>query len=60
MISNFPGILYFDVAAEDGRIVLTPMRISRADAVRAKMAQMGLSESDVVEAVAWARRRPEE
>lgn len=59
VISNFPGALYFDVAAEGGRIVLTPMRVSRADAVRAKLAALGLSESDVADAVAWARRRNE-
>ena len=59
VISNFPGTLYFDVAAESGRIVLTPMRVNRADSVRAKLAALGLSESDVADAVAWARRRNE-
>ena len=48
---------YFDVTAEDGRIVLTPVRVNRANAVRAKLAQLGISESDVVDAVAWARNR---
>lgn len=28
----------------------------RADAVRAKLAELGISEADVSEAVAWARR----
>ena len=41
---------------ENGRIVLTPVRLNRADAVRAKLAELGLSEADVAEAVAWARR----
>lgn len=59
VISNFPGTLYFDVAAENGRIVLTPMRVNRADAVRAKLADLGLSEADVADAVAWTRRRNE-
>jgi hypothetical protein len=59
VISNFPGALYFDVAAQGGRIVLTPVRVSRADAVRAKMTELGLSESDVAEAVAWAREKRE-
>lgn len=59
VISNFPGALYFDVAAEGGRIVLTPVRVSRAHAVRTKMAELGLSESDVADAVAWARRKSE-
>ena len=46
---------YFDVTAENGRIVLTPVRINRADGVRAKLAELGLSEADVNDAVAWAR-----
>ncbi|MCP5372162.1 MAG: AbrB/MazE/SpoVT family DNA-binding domain-containing protein [Hyphomicrobiales bacterium] len=50
-----PGVTYFEVTAEDGRIVLTPVRLNRADAVRAKLADLGLGEGDVAEAVAWAR-----
>jgi hypothetical protein len=46
---------YFEVAVEHGRLVLTPARIGRADAVRAKLAELGLTEADVAEAVAWAR-----
>lgn len=38
-----------------GRIVLTPVRIHRADAVRAKLADLGITEADVADAVAWAR-----
>lgn len=46
---------YFDVVAENGRIVLTPVRVNRADAVRAKLIELGLSENDVADAVSWAR-----
>jgi len=46
---------YFDVEVRDGQIVLTPVRIQRGDAVRAKLAELGLAESDVTEAVRWAR-----
>ncbi len=46
---------YFEVATENGRIVLTPVRINRADGVRAKLAELGISETDVSDAVAWAR-----
>ena len=56
VISDFPNTRYFDVTQEDGRIVLTPVRIGRADAVREKMAELGLSEDDVAAAVTWARR----
>ena len=48
---------YFDVTTENGRIVLTPVRVNRADGVRAKLAELGLSETDVKDAVAWARAR---
>ena len=44
-----------DVTAENGRIVLTPVQISRADGLRTKLTEGGLSESDVSDAVAWAR-----
>lgn len=47
---------YLEVTKENGRIVLTPVRVIRADAVRAKLADLGLSETDIAEAVAWARR----
>ena len=45
----------FDVTAENGRIVLIPVQISRADGLRTKLAEGGLSENDVSDAVAWAR-----
>lgn len=57
VIVDYRGTEYFDVVSENGRIVLTPIRLNRADAVRAKLADMGLSEADVADAVAWARGR---
>ena len=48
---------YFEVAAEAGRIVLTPARIGRADAVRAKLAELGIDDGDVAAAIGRARRR---
>lgn len=47
---------YFDVEARDGQIILTPVRIQRADALRAKLAQLDLDEQVIADAVAWARR----
>lgn len=46
---------YFDVGVREGQIVLTPVRIQRADAVRAKLAQLGLTAADMADAVRWAR-----
>jgi hypothetical protein len=46
---------YFEVRVERAKIILTPVKIQRADAVRAKLAALDLSEQDVADAVAWAR-----
>ena len=46
---------YFDVQARDGQLILTPVRIQRGDAVRAKLAELELTELDMAHAVAWAR-----
>jgi bifunctional DNA-binding transcriptional regulator/antitoxin component of YhaV-PrlF toxin-antitoxin module len=43
---------YFEVKVESGQIILTPVKIQRADAVRAKLADLGLSQQDVTDAVA--------
>lgn len=50
---------YFDVEVREGQIVLTPVRIQRGDAVRAKLAALGLTGADVRDAVDWARREAE-
>lgn len=46
---------YFDVQAKGGQIVLTPVRFVAADAVRAKLAELGITENDSTAAVDWAR-----
>ncbi|MDE2927233.1 MAG: AbrB/MazE/SpoVT family DNA-binding domain-containing protein [Acidobacteriota bacterium] len=56
VIADFQGSEYFDVTNENGRIVLTPVRLTRAGAVRAKLAELNISKADVADAVAWARR----
>jgi len=48
---------YFDVKVESGQIILTPVKIQRAYAVRSKLATLNLSEQDIADAVAWARKR---
>ena len=47
---------YFDVKVEGGQIILTPVKIQRADAVRSKLAALNLSEQYIADAVAWARK----
>ena len=49
---------YFDIEVRNGQIILTPVRIQRADALRGKLAELGLNEGDVADAVHWARQPP--
>ena len=56
-VTNALGqVEYFDVRTQDGQIILTPVRIQRADAVRAKLAELDLSEQDIADAVNWVRQ----
>jgi len=58
-VTNAVGpVEYFDVEARNGQIILTPVRIQRSDAVRAKLAELELQDKDIADAVAWARRGP--
>jgi len=56
VVSSVDAAEYFDVTVENGRIILTPVRIQQARAVRDKLEKLGISEQDVDDAVAWARR----
>ena len=56
VLASFPMVDCFSVTEEDGRIVLSPLRLSRADEVRKKLEELGVTEADVNDAVAWARR----
>jgi len=56
VMSDVEATEYFDVAVEAGRIVLTPVRMQQAQAVRDKLRQLGIAEQDVDDAVVWARR----
>ncbi len=46
---------YYDVACDNGRIVLTPIHPGAASSVRSRLAELGISEADVADAVSWAR-----
>ena len=47
---------YFEIKVENGQIILTPVKIQRANAVRAKLAALELTEQDITDAVTWARQ----
>jgi len=56
-ITNELGpVEYFEVEIRNGQVILTPVRIQRADAVRAKLVELSLTEQDVSDAVDWARQ----
>jgi len=57
IVDHFPGVDYFDVREDGDRIVLVPLRPNRADAVRDKLEEIGITEADVEAAVRWAREK---
>ena len=50
-------VSHFQVELDGDRLVLTPARLGAADAVRQKLQALGITEADVADAVAWARKR---
>lgn len=54
---QFPGVEYFDIQEEQGRIILLPVRQGQADRVRDKLAELGIVTEDVQAAIEWARRK---
>ncbi|MFV2058517.1 MAG: AbrB/MazE/SpoVT family DNA-binding domain-containing protein [Thiohalomonadales bacterium] len=57
VINHFPGVEYFDVTEDNGKIVLVPLKVSRAGDVRIKLEQLGIDELHVKDAIDWARKR---
>jgi len=57
VVSRFRKVDYFDVSTDGEAIILRPLRQSRANEVRAKLAELGISENDVAAAVSWSRGR---
>ena len=48
---------YYEVEAINDRIMLTPVRIQSAEAVRDKLAALNITDQDIKDAVHWARGR---
>jgi hypothetical protein len=57
VVTHFRGIEYFDVSTDGECIVLRPLQRSRAEEVRARLAQLGIAEADVEDAVSQAREK---
>ena len=57
IVKEFPGTDYFDIQAESGRIVLTPVRVQKLEPIWKKIEALGITEKDIEDAVQWARGR---
>ena len=57
IVKEFPGTDYFDVQAQAGRIVLTPVRVQKLEPIWKKIESLGITEKDIDAAVQWARGR---
>lgn len=55
--SQFPGVEYFEVRTENQRIILEPLRRGQAEAVRKKLAALKINDSDIADAIKWARKK---
>jgi hypothetical protein len=55
IVEQFPDVEYFDVRVDEAQITLVPVRPGQLEQVQARLQQLGLSERDVRDAVAWAR-----
>ena len=59
--NKFPGVDLFDATVEDNRIVLVPVKVTPIPAsletIRQKMEKLGITEDDVTNAIAWARKK---
>ncbi|MGH9587522.1 MAG: AbrB/MazE/SpoVT family DNA-binding domain-containing protein [Acidobacteriaceae bacterium] len=54
--SRFADVEYFDVSTDGECVVLRPLRESRAEEVRSRLAELGIDEQDVADAMDWARK----
>jgi hypothetical protein len=48
-------VQYFEVKTKAGQIILTPVRIQRGDALRAKLAELKIDAKTIESAVAWGQ-----
>lgn len=55
VLSQCSPAQYYEISAEAGRIVLTPVQVTRMDEVWDKLEALGIKEQDVVNAVQWTR-----
>ena len=56
VITRFSGVEYFDVSTDGLSITLKPLQRSKMEEIWAHIERLGITEQDVSDAVAWARR----
>ena len=56
IMNQIPRPDYFEMELKDGRIILPPLLLRPADAVRDKLRELGITEEDVAEAIQWSRQ----
>jgi hypothetical protein len=56
IVTRIGEVDYFDVSTDGTCIILRPLRESQADHVRERLAQMGITETEVDAAITWARK----
>jgi hypothetical protein len=57
VVTRFSEVDYFDVSTDGECIILRPLQRSRAEEVRTRLAQLGVEEQDVADALAWTREK---
>lgn len=62
VMEKFDGVEYFEARIQEGAIILEPVEITPLDQnllvkIRKRVAELGLTERDVEDAVAWARKK---
>ena len=57
ILAEFPKVDYFAIERRKDGILLKPARVPEVRRIQRKLAAAGVSEADVADAVAWARRR---
>jgi len=57
VVDRFPGVDYFEVSADEDRILLKPVRLGGGDEVRERLAEAEIGPADIAAAIRAARQR---
>jgi len=57
VVDRSTGVECSEISTDGTCIVLRPLQKSRADAVRARLAQLGINDEAVKTSVSWARKK---